>query len=268
MSQPAEPSAAEQVLAGFSFPNDEPAHVDRVLAAYPELVRALGRIMAAIYQGIGLLEGIPVFALQDKRTLLVALVNRSFKCLNVAITSGLRGYYVQAVILVRSVHEDNLLFADLDTNAATVQALYAGDQKWFLRGEGRWRQMAERLDQLAAQQGFGGHAGQGWIELYALESVLAHPRLPALQAEFSRDGTRLIAAPEWDADLCRRALGGALTSGRLALAMERSVIPVIDRTRGWHVLSASIAREANDWIRAEIQRIKAESSSDLTEPSK
>lgn len=38
------------------------------------------------------------------------------------------------------------------------------------------------LDQLAMQQGFGANAGEGWIELYQLESVLAHPRLPALLA--------------------------------------------------------------------------------------
>jgi hypothetical protein len=80
------------------------------------------------------------------------------------------------------VHEDNLLFADLDTNDTTVQALYDGDENWFMRGEGRWRQMAERLDKLVAQQQEGGGSpGKGWIELYQLESVLAHPRLPALQ---------------------------------------------------------------------------------------
>jgi hypothetical protein len=166
------------------------------------------------------------------------------------------------------VHEDNLLFADLDTTEATVQALYAGDEQWFLRGEGRWRQMAERLDKLVVQQKDGGGSpSKGWIELYQLESVLAHPRLPALQAEFSRDGKRLKAGVEWDADGCRRALGGALTAGRLALAMERSVIALNDRTRRWHALSAAIDRDATAWVRAEIKRMKAEPPTSTSEPS-
>ena len=78
----------------------------------------------------------------------VTLMNRSFKCLNVAITSGLRGRYRQTAIPVRSAHEDNLLFADLDTSDVTLRALLAGDERRFMRGEGRWAEVTKRLDTL------------------------------------------------------------------------------------------------------------------------
>lgn len=43
--------------------------------------------------------------------------------------------------------------------------------------------MAKRLDNMARDQGFAGDAAHVWIELYQIESVMAHPRLQALLAE-------------------------------------------------------------------------------------
>jgi hypothetical protein len=89
-----------------------------------------------------------------------------------------------------------------------------------------------------------------------LDAALAHPRLQALLAEFADGGTRLKAGVEWDADGCRRALGGALTAGRLALALLRSLIPVSDRTRAWHAMSVAIVTDASAWVHEEIQRMR------------
>jgi hypothetical protein len=96
-------SSGARLLNSFGFPDQELRHSDHVVETYGELVQLLSRVMRDTNEGFAFVSGLPSLEHHDKRTLMAALLTRSFKFTNCAIQAGIRGYYSQCTTLVRCV---------------------------------------------------------------------------------------------------------------------------------------------------------------------
>ena len=106
------------------------------------------------------------------------LVTRSFNSIWAALQVLERGYYQQAMALVRMSMEDRIVALDIENNPATLSALLHGDGK-IGRGELTLKKMAERVSpktKVAWDDDYGG-----------LSKFGTHPRVESMQGLITTD---------------------------------------------------------------------------------
>lgn len=100
------------------------------------------------------------------------LTTRSFNSLRCAFDLLQKGYYSQAIMLIRSVFEEWYTAKDCETNPKTLNALLRGDDD-FWKQEGRSAEIAKRVEKRMEIYG-------AWKEIYGQLSTIAHVRKQAL----------------------------------------------------------------------------------------
>ena len=174
-----------------------------VLAKYEKefavVESALDRILGGLFD----------FAEQKERTnsklesARLILVVRSFNSLRCATQLLRRGYYQQALTLVRMAQEDQLVAEDIELYPATLDALLEGDGM-LGKGNLTYAKMAERLSP---------NAKKSWEERYGATSEFgAHPRPPSMRDILvtGADGKGTLGAGgHYDEWMVRNVLGFA-----------------------------------------------------------
>ena len=115
------------------------------------------------------------------------LATRSFNSIGTAVPVLERGYYQQAMALVRMAMEDQLVAYDIEIHPPTLAALLEGDGK-LGRGELTFAKMAYRVS---------AKAKEAWDEDYgALSQYGAHPRVGSMQGlvDVDSDGQIVLQA--------------------------------------------------------------------------
>ena len=113
------------------------------------------------------------------------LTVRSFNSLRVAMTVLENGYTQQALTLIRTVMEDQLVVKDIENHPPTLDALFE-DAEHMGRREFRFQTMADRLPP---------EAKEAWDKKYGFaSSFAAHPRPLSMQKliEFEMDGKKSV----------------------------------------------------------------------------
>ena len=112
------------------------------------------------------------------------LATRSFNSIRVARQVLERGYYQQAMSLVRMAAEDQLIALDSETHGPTLRALLHDDGR-LGRGKLAYGQMAKR--QSARRE-------EVWGDDYGYLSEHAHPRFRSMVAlvQFGPDGQKVV----------------------------------------------------------------------------
>ena len=131
-----------------------------------------------------ILHGISDFGVQKQKSddylesARLFLVTRSFNSIWAALQLLERGYYQQAMALVRMAMEDRIVALDIENNPATLSALLHGDGK-IGRGELALKRMAERVSpktKVAWDDDYGG-----------LSKFGTHPRVESMQGLITTD---------------------------------------------------------------------------------
>lgn len=139
-----------------------------------------GRELEVVDASLGqILKGLDAFAhvrqrrdsrLEDSQ---VFLAVRSFNSLHIARQLLERGYYQQALALVRMAMEDQLVAEDSETHPPTLDALLEGKGSFFSRAL-KYPKMAERISP---------EFEKAWREKYGdLSEIAVHPRRKSLLA--------------------------------------------------------------------------------------
>ena len=113
------------------------------------------------------------------------LSTRSINSLRMALQSLERGYYQQAMTLVRMVYEDQLVAKDIEHHPPTLKALLEGEGK-IGKGQFTFAEMAKRISPGAKAK---------WDDDYGkLSEYAAHTRLASLRGlnTISLDGQEIL----------------------------------------------------------------------------
>ena len=136
--------------------------LDAVYTALGEIVRGLS--------DFGAKQGRPKSLLESGR---LFLSTRSFNSLHSAVMLLERGYYQQAMSLVRMAKEDQLVARDIENHPSTLDALFI-DEGMFKERDLAFAKMAERVSTKTKE---------AWDDHYGFLSAYgAHPRLKSLRA--------------------------------------------------------------------------------------
>ncbi len=160
------------------------------------------------------------------------LVVRSFKSLRCAYDLLQKGYYSQALMLIRSAEEDYLICKHCEINLGTINALLAGKGKLK-----RFQDMANDIS-----TGF----GENWRINYGQLSEIAHPRKSAMGMGANWEANRLNLGLDYNENhfvvTCQALLWSA------ARVTEFVIKLLGDGAEQWQRDSYLPLREANDYV--------------------
>ncbi len=117
------------------------------------------------------------------------LITRSFNSLRCAFDILQKGYYSQAMMLIRSVFEDWLTAKDCEKNQKTLDAFLQGENE-LGKGEFRFSEMAKRISDE--------FYNKVWRNNYGQESQIAHARQMALKILVDPDTNELSLGGHYD----------------------------------------------------------------------
>lgn len=120
------------------------------------------------------------------------LTTRSFNSLRCAFDLLQKGYYSQAMMLIRSVDEDYLICRDCEVNQETLDALLKGEGK-LRKGKLRYSEMAKRISVEFYDE--------VWADNYGQESEIAHASQMALRILVDPDTNTLMLGGHYNNDL-------------------------------------------------------------------
>lgn len=161
------------------------------------------------------------------------LTTRSFNSMRCAYDLLQRGYYSQAITLIRSVNEDWLTCNDCRNNQATLDALLKGGKMPKFVG------MKDRLEEPLKQQ---------WWDMYGEESQFAHARHRALKVLIDPETHTLALGGHYDRDLFIASCYSLIPA---AVRMTEFLVLVLGpKSKLWAEQSLPIIQEAKAWMRA------------------
>ena len=115
-------------------------------------------------------KGQPTSELESAR---LFLATRTFRNLHTALRLVERGYWQQALGVIRMAMEDMLVTEDIEGNPAALNALFSKEGR-FGRGELTYQKMAERISK---------RTGSAWATDYGdVSKYAAHPGMKALES--------------------------------------------------------------------------------------
>ena len=115
-------------------------------------------------------KGQPTGELESAR---LFLATRTFRNLHTALRLVERGYWQQALGVIRMAMEDMLVTEDIEGNPAALNALFSKEGR-FGRGELTYQKMAERISK---------RTGSAWATDYGdVSKYAAHPGMKALES--------------------------------------------------------------------------------------
>lgn len=162
------------------------------------------------------------------------LVARSFNSMRCAYDALLRGYYIQALMLLRSVDEDWLVCGDCEKHPPTLDALLR-EKGRLGRGELSYGKMAER------QQ-----IEHPWGEGYGFLSTIYHPRRWVLEAQVDLKSRTLRLGAHYDRSLfllCCEVLV------RASLRMTKYLVKLLGSGGNrWMKKNDALVGEARHWL--------------------
>jgi hypothetical protein len=235
----------------FSMPDAEQLHLEQIALADRELLQIIVDLMKHTYAGFDYITDLPLFDKRDKRSLLASLIARSFTSVNCAMNLAVRGYYVQAITLIRSTLEDDWLFYELNSRPKAVGWMYSGE--W---PDGRkWEQIVSDIDAAVAKESDGEIEPGQYKELmyrgtYGHLSEIAHPRPRGLRMQFDPSGTRLETGPLMNADGLRTALMYGLNAALAVQLRVGSQVSDVDGADDWRATSERLQADARAWLEA------------------
>lgn len=116
------------------------------------------------------------------------LTTRSFNSLRCAFDLLQKGYYSQAMMLIRSVFEDWLTAKDCEKHRKTLDAFIEGENE-LGKGEFHYSDMAKRLSPKFPET---------WKTIYGSLSTIAHARKPALEIMINENTKDLRLGSHYD----------------------------------------------------------------------
>jgi hypothetical protein len=242
-----EPGPDQRRVFLFTFPQLEEPNRRRAGAEQEELLMLLSRLTTEINSGWAYLPGLPIFDRMHKHTLQAALLARSFMSLSAAIDLAVRGYYVQAATLLRSLYENELILWASDVDPQSVEALY--ELHWPEGREYSFGALARNMDAALVDQGHVPRMAETWKRIYGTLSEIAHPRGRGLRMEFDETGGVLKTGPQWDSDYLMFALGiSLLVAVRLALQQRDFLSRLGTPGREWLDRISGAIAHADDWL--------------------
>lgn len=120
------------------------------------------------------------------------LTTRSFNSLRCAYDLLQKGYYSQAMMLIRTVDEDWLICRDCEVNQETLDALLKGEGK-LRRGKLSYLEMAKRISDEFYDK--------AWVPNYGQESEIAHASQMALKILIDPDTNTLTLGGNYNKTL-------------------------------------------------------------------
>lgn len=159
----------ERLVVSF----DDQCHdwLDVVDTALEDILRAFDMLEQHGYS-------VPTFSVRDAQLRLVA---RSFNSIQAALLVMRRGYFQQALTLVRMVSEDQLVAEDVAIHPPTLEALFHDTAK-LGQGDLSYSAMAERISKKAKA---------AWRQNYGdLSRYGAHPRMGSLMGVLTQTDGR------------------------------------------------------------------------------
>lgn len=161
------------------------------------------------------------------------LVAQSFYSLRCAYDLLQKGYYNQAVILIRSAEENYLTGRHCKISERTIDALLAGKGKLK-----KFQQMAEDISS---------DFGKNWRINYGHLSEIAHPRQLAMSMAINSKGNKLNIGLSYDENrfipTCQSLLGNAVQ-------MTEFIFNLLgDRAEQWEKDIYPVVKEATDYLK-------------------
>jgi hypothetical protein len=204
-----------------------------------DLARRMFNFILRAHGAIG-----PVTFRHDQATAYVLLVDRSVNSLRCAYDLTLRGYYGQAMTLIRSALEDWFMNKYLQAEPGKAPLLFEG------------KRMVSTADQARAA---GVH--DVYTRVYDQQSTIAHPRRLALRMLIDPDERLIRLGPHFDEGIATGTFfelfrGLALTMEFLAWVINNTPAGTADR----NLEGAALMDEANSWMTTVRDRVAAEAA--------
>ena len=205
----------------------------------------LSRTTSTINTGWKYLPVLPSFGRREKHTLQAALLVRSFKSLSPAIDLAVRGYYVSAATLLRSLYENELILWATDVVPDTLSWLW--EQEWPRAAT--FMELARKMDAWLEEHKLAPRMVSTWTGMYGTLSEVAHPRGRRLRMEFDEFGLTLNTGPQWDAEYLLFALGIALLVGLRLILLERDFLSRLgEPSKDWLDAVAKLIADVEAWL--------------------
>ena len=174
---------AEDIVGTLLRAEDEVAA--KVRTSHTRDLQVVHSALEQVLRGIDSLGSERHRTSSDLETAQILLAIRSFNSLRIAAQTMERGYYQQALALVRMAMEDRLVAVDAESNPATLDALMY-DKGKLGRGELSYPKMAERISSKTKDVW---DSDYGWASASA-----AHPRQKSMLGltMVAPDGRRIL----------------------------------------------------------------------------
>ena len=218
---------------GWQVLDEEESRVmKRTSSKYKRELNLIVDLLDAYVGAFGLIGSLPED--NDLRLAWLLLVTRSFNSMRCAYDLLRRGYYSQALSLLRSVDEDWLICKDCEKHQPTVDALL--HEKGELgKGDLTYGKMAER-------EGI----KQEWDQGYGHLSKFAHGRPLALDVLIDPGSHEVRLGAHYDRVLLTYCCEVLI---RAALRMTKYLVSVLgSRAELWMKETEAIVKEARVWL--------------------
>lgn len=200
---------------------------------HQEELSLIKRLLNAYLDGFRRLDSFTPSDVNQLEYAWLLLTTRSFNSMRCAYDLLQRGYYSQAITLIRSVNEDWLTCNDCRNNQATLDALLKDGKM------PRFVEMKDRLEEPLKQQ---------WWDIHGEESQFAHARLRALKVLIDPETHMLALGGHYDRDLFIASCYSLLPA---TVRMTEFLALVLgSKSELWAKRSLPIIQEAKTWMRA------------------
>jgi hypothetical protein len=209
---------------------------DDTLKNHKDEIRLIKNMLLVFMQGFNLI-GKFTFNEENKITSAwILLVVRSFRSMRSAMVLMLRGYYIQAISLLRTVTEDWLICQDCTENEKTLQIiLFDQDRTRRLN----YSEMAERTKNRKIYE-----------QDYKDYSKFLHASSLSLASQKSPDSNKIMAWPSYNKLLffycCVSMLRNALRTSEFMEAFLSRLSE--DRATSWKKVAIQPCLEVHDWL--------------------
>ena len=174
------------------------------------------------------------------------LVVRGFNSLRCAYDLLQKGYYSQAVILIRSAEEDYLTGRHCDINQGTVDAL--------LDGKDKFKRFSEMADDISTE------FGENWRINYGQLSEIAYPRQLAMGMVANWKANKFNLGADYNENHFVATCHALL---RNAVAMTEFLVNLLgENALQWQRESWSAFQEAADYVKRISEEVKSKTTNE------
>lgn len=193
-------------------------------------------LLSLYYSFAGMPKSIAGDKVRERQFLLVI---RSVRSLRWAYEMLKRGFYGEAILLLRSTDENWLVSIDVEKTPETLKKLLEPAEG--LQGRLNFAEMAKRMSNEFYEQ--------TWKPYYNLESELSHPKRRALNILVDNDSQTIRLFPQYDPDQFDAIWYGILRQ----TALTALIIPKLlgETAQKWEEENWLIMQVAHEWMERE-----------------